>query len=137
MLYSNNKYTFIPKRHPVARAGNFKAQADSRHESAGQNFPKRILAQKRPETAHLSAGKSWMVGPYPKGPVFNRDRFERPGDGNLSNRVISNELNSRSDISSANVLNWRGMFDQLTKKVDAITTARPRYYRFPNTELGF
>jgi predicted transcriptional regulator of viral defense system len=57
--------------------------------------------------------------------------------GNLSNLVISNALNSRSYISFANALNWHGMFDQLTKTVDAITTARPRNYRFQNTEFRF
>jgi predicted transcriptional regulator of viral defense system len=57
--------------------------------------------------------------------------------GNLSNLVISNALNSRSYISFANALNWHGMFDQLTKTVDAITTARPRNYRFQNAEFRF
>lgn len=57
--------------------------------------------------------------------------------GSLSNLVISNALNSRSYISFANALNWNGMFDQLTKTVDAITTARPRSYRFQNTEFRF
>jgi hypothetical protein len=33
--------------------------------------------------------------------------------------------------------NWHGMFDQLTKTVDAITTARHRNYRFQNTEFRF
>jgi predicted transcriptional regulator of viral defense system len=59
------------------------------------------------------------------------------GTGNLSNLVISNALNSRSYISFAGALNWYGMFDQLTKSVDAITTARPRNYRFQNTEFRF
>ena len=57
--------------------------------------------------------------------------------GSLSNLVISNALNSRSYISFANALNWHGMFDQLTKTVDAITIARPRNYWFQNTEFRF
>ncbi|NLD81393.1 MAG: hypothetical protein GX642_09530 [Smithella sp.] len=57
--------------------------------------------------------------------------------GSLSTLVISNALNSRSYISFANALNWNGMFDQLTKTVGAITTARPRNYRFQNTEFRF
>jgi predicted transcriptional regulator of viral defense system len=57
--------------------------------------------------------------------------------GSLSYLVISNALNSRSYISFANALNWHGTFDQLTKTVDAITTARPRNYRFQNTVFRF
>jgi predicted transcriptional regulator of viral defense system len=57
--------------------------------------------------------------------------------GSLSNLVVSTTLNNRSYISFANALNWHGMFDQLTKTVDAITTARPRNYRFQNTEFRF
>ena len=44
--------------------------------------------------------------------------------GNASSFVISNALNSDSYISFANALNWHGMFDQLTKSVDAVTSAR-------------
>ncbi len=57
--------------------------------------------------------------------------------GNVSNLVISNALNSKSYVSFANALNWYGMFDQLTKSVDAVTSARARNYRFQNTEFRF
>ncbi len=57
--------------------------------------------------------------------------------GNVSNLVISNALNGKSYVSFANALNWHGMFDQLTKSVDAVTTARARSYRFQNTEFRF
>lgn len=57
--------------------------------------------------------------------------------GNVSNFVISNALNSKSYVSFANALNWYGMFDQLTKSVDAVTSARARKYRFQNTEFRF
>jgi predicted transcriptional regulator of viral defense system len=57
--------------------------------------------------------------------------------GNTSNLVISNALNSESYISFANALNWHGMFDQLTKTVDAITYVRARNYRFQSTEFRF
>jgi predicted transcriptional regulator of viral defense system len=57
--------------------------------------------------------------------------------GNVSNFVISNALNSKSYVSFANALNWHGMFDQLTKSVDAVTSARARNYRFQNTEFRF
>jgi len=57
--------------------------------------------------------------------------------GNVSNFVISNALNSKSYVSFANALNWYGMFDQLTKSVDAVTSARARNYRFQNTEFRF
>jgi predicted transcriptional regulator of viral defense system len=57
--------------------------------------------------------------------------------GNVSNFVISNALNRNSYISFANALNWHGMFDQLTKSVDAVTSARARNYRFQNTEFRF
>jgi predicted transcriptional regulator of viral defense system len=57
--------------------------------------------------------------------------------GNVSNLVISNALNSRSYISFANALNRYGMFDQLTKSVDAVTCARARNYRFLNMEFRF
>jgi len=57
--------------------------------------------------------------------------------GNVSNLVISNALNNRSYVSFANALNWYGMFDQLTKSVDAVTIARARTYRFQNTEFRF
>ena len=57
--------------------------------------------------------------------------------GNVSNFVISNALNSKSYVSFANALNWYGMFDQLTKSVDAVTSARARSYRFQNTEFRF
>ncbi len=57
--------------------------------------------------------------------------------GNASSFVISNALNSKSYVSFANALNWYGMFDQLTKSVDAVTSARARNYRFQNTEFRF
>jgi predicted transcriptional regulator of viral defense system len=57
--------------------------------------------------------------------------------GNVSNLVISNALNSKSYVSFANALNRYGMFDQLTKSVDAVTSARARNYRFQNTEFRF
>jgi len=57
--------------------------------------------------------------------------------GNVSNFVISNALNSKSYVSFANALNWYGMFDQLTKSVDAVTSARARNYRFQDTEFRF
>jgi len=57
--------------------------------------------------------------------------------GNVSNFVISNALNIKSYVSFANALNWHGMFDQLTKSVDAVTSARARTYRFQNTEFRF
>ncbi len=57
--------------------------------------------------------------------------------GNVSNFVISNALNSKSYVSFANALNWYGMFDQLTKSVDAVTSARARNYRFQNMEFRF
>jgi predicted transcriptional regulator of viral defense system len=57
--------------------------------------------------------------------------------GNVSNLVISNALNSRSYVSFANALNWYGMFDQLTKSIDAVTCARARNYRFLNMEFRF
>lgn len=57
--------------------------------------------------------------------------------GNTSSLVISNALNGESYISFANALNWHGMFDQLTKTVDAITSVRARNYRFQNTEFRF
>ncbi len=59
------------------------------------------------------------------------------GMGNVSNLVISQALNRRSYVSFANALNWHGMFDQLTKTVDSVTTARPRSYRFQSTEFRF
>jgi predicted transcriptional regulator of viral defense system len=59
------------------------------------------------------------------------------GTGNLSNLIISNALNSRSYISFARALNWHGMFDQLTKTVDAITPVRPRSYQFQSMEFRF
>lgn len=57
--------------------------------------------------------------------------------GNVSNFVISNALNKKSYISFANALNWYGMFDQLTRSVDAVTSARARSYRFQNMEFRF
>jgi predicted transcriptional regulator of viral defense system len=57
--------------------------------------------------------------------------------GNVSNFVISNALNKESYISFASALNWHGMFDQLTRSVDAVTTARARNYTFQNTEFRF
>ena len=57
--------------------------------------------------------------------------------GNVSNFVISNALNNKSYISFANALNWYGMFDQLTKSVDAVTSTRARNYRFQNMEFRF
>jgi predicted transcriptional regulator of viral defense system len=57
--------------------------------------------------------------------------------GNVSNLVISNTLNKESYISFASALNWYGMFDQLTKSVDAVTTTRARNYRFQNMEFRF
>jgi predicted transcriptional regulator of viral defense system len=57
--------------------------------------------------------------------------------GNVSSLVISNVLNSESYVSFANALNWYGMFDQLTKSVDAVTSTRARNYRFQNTEFRF
>jgi predicted transcriptional regulator of viral defense system len=57
--------------------------------------------------------------------------------GNASHFVISNALNSKSYVSFANALNWHGMFDQLTKSVDAVTSTRARNYRFKNTEFRF
>lgn len=57
--------------------------------------------------------------------------------GNISNLVISHSLNNMSYISFANALNWHGMFDQLTKTVDAVTSARARNYGFQNTEFRF
>ncbi len=57
--------------------------------------------------------------------------------GNVSNFVISNALNRMSYISFANALNWYGMFDQLTRSVDAVTSARARNYHFQNTEFRF
>jgi len=57
--------------------------------------------------------------------------------GNVSNFVISNALNSESYVSFATALNWYGMFDQLTKSVDAVTSGRARNYRFQNTEFRF
>jgi len=57
--------------------------------------------------------------------------------GNVSNFVISNALNGKSYVSFANALNWYGMFDQLTKSVDAVTNARARNYRFRDTEFRF
>lgn len=57
--------------------------------------------------------------------------------GNVSNFAISNALNSKSYVSFANALNWYGMFDQLTKSVDAVTSARARNYRFQNMEFRF
>ncbi len=56
---------------------------------------------------------------------------------NVSNLVISNALNIKSYVSFANALNWYGMFDQLTRSVDAVTSARARTYRFQNTEFRF
>src|SRR5688572_11962856 len=44
--------------------------------------------------------------------------------GNTSNLVISNALNPESYVSFANALNFHGMFDQLTRTVDAITHVR-------------
>jgi predicted transcriptional regulator of viral defense system len=57
--------------------------------------------------------------------------------GNASNFLISNALNPKSYVSFANALNWYGMFDQLTKSVDAVTSIRARIYRFQNTEFRF
>jgi len=57
--------------------------------------------------------------------------------GNVPSFVISNALNSKSYVSFANALNWHGMFDQLTKSVDAVTSGRARIYRFQNTEFRF
>lgn len=57
--------------------------------------------------------------------------------GNVSNLVISNALNEKSYVSFANALNWYGMFDQLTKSVDAVTSTRARTYRFRHTEFRF
>ena len=57
--------------------------------------------------------------------------------GNASSFVISNALNRDSYVSFANALNWHGMFDQLTKSVDAVTNVRARNYRFQNTEFRF
>ena len=56
---------------------------------------------------------------------------------NVSNLVISNALNDKSYVSFANALNWYGIFDQLTKSVDAVTSARARTYRFQNMEFRF
>lgn len=57
--------------------------------------------------------------------------------GNISSLLISKALNAQSYISFANALNFHGMFDQLTKTVDAITPVRARNYSFQNTEFRF
>jgi predicted transcriptional regulator of viral defense system len=57
--------------------------------------------------------------------------------GDVSKFFISNALNSKSYISFANALNWHGMFDQLTKSVDAVTSGRARSYQFQNMEFRF
>jgi predicted transcriptional regulator of viral defense system len=57
--------------------------------------------------------------------------------GNTSSLLISNALNTESYISFASALNFHGMFDQLTKTVDAITHVRARNYRFQNTEFRY
>lgn len=57
--------------------------------------------------------------------------------GNVSNFIISNALNGKSYVSFANALNRHGMFDQLTKSVDAVTSERARSYRFRETEFRF
>jgi len=63
--------------------------------------------------------------------------FSTLSAANVSNLVISNALNRKSYVSFANALNWHGMFDQLTKSVDAITSGRARIYRFQDTEFRF
>jgi predicted transcriptional regulator of viral defense system len=57
--------------------------------------------------------------------------------GNVSSLVISNALNRKSYVSFANALNLYGMFDQLTKSVDSVTSLRARSYRFQNMEFRF
>jgi predicted transcriptional regulator of viral defense system len=84
----------------------------------------------------LLAKAGWLVR-IRKGLYLIVTDLSARATGSLSNLVISNALNSRSYVSFANALNWHGMFDQLTKTVDAITTARPRNYRFQNTAFRF
>lgn len=82
------------------------------------------------------AKAGWLVR-IKKGLYLVVTDFSTRAAGNVSNLVISNALNSKSYVSFANALNWYGMFDQLTKSVDAVTSARARNYRFQNTEFRF
>ncbi len=82
------------------------------------------------------AKAGWLVR-IKKGLYLVVTDFSTLAASNVSNLVISNALNSKSYVSFANALNWYGMFDQLTKSVDAVTSARARTYRFQNTEFRF
>jgi predicted transcriptional regulator of viral defense system len=82
------------------------------------------------------AKAGWLVR-IKKGLYLLVTDFSALAAGNVSNLVISNALNSKSYVSFANALNWYGMFDQLTKSVDGVTSARARNYRFQNTEFRF
>jgi predicted transcriptional regulator of viral defense system len=82
------------------------------------------------------AKAGWLVR-IKKGLYLVVTDFSALAAGNVSNFVISNALNGKSYVSFANALNWYGMFDQLTKSVDAVTTARARNYRFRSTEFRF
>jgi len=99
---------------------------------------KQISARKDVRARHISllAKAGWLVrikqGLY----LIVTDLSSRT-TSNVSNLVISNALNKESYISFASALNWHGMFDQLTKSVDAVTKARARSYRFQNMEFRF
>lgn len=98
----------------------------------------RIYARKDVRARHISllSKAGWLVR-IKQGLYLIVTDLSALAAGNVSHLVISNALNKQSYITFANALNWYGMFDQLTRTVDAVTCARARSYRFHNTEFRY
>jgi predicted transcriptional regulator of viral defense system len=99
---------------------------------------KQVYARKDGRARRISflAKAGWLVR-IKKGLYIAVTDLSSLTAGNVSNLVISNALNKKSYVSFATALNWYGMFDQLAKSVDAVTSARARNYRFQNMEFRF
>lgn len=109
------------------------ADTDQLHEVFKQTYSRRSDRKKR--IAFLTKA-GWLVR-IKRGLYVVVTDLSSLTAGNVSSFVISNSLNKKSYVSFANALNWYGMFDQLTKSVDAVTTGRARIYRFQNMEFRF
>ncbi len=109
------------------------ADTDQLHEIFRRAYSRRSDRKKR--IAFL-AKAGWLVR-IKRGLYLVVTDLSALGAGNVSSFLVSNALNPKSYVSFANALNWYGMFDQLTKSVDAVTTEKARSYTFQNTEFRF
>ena len=109
------------------------ADTDQLHEIFKQAYSRKSDRKKR--IAFL-ARAGWLVR-IKRGLYLVVTDLSALATGNVSNLLVSNALNRESYVSFANALNRYGMFDQLTKSVDAVTTGKARRYKFQNTEFRF